>query len=127
MRFFFDNDLPEKLAAAMCLLDVDGEVEHLRKTFAQDAKDEEWLEYVGKEALVLITRDKKIRKRPTQRAEYKRHKVGAFILTGKNLGRWREIKQLICAWEAIRELAEITQRPFAFEVPPRGKIRQLGL
>ncbi len=127
MRFFFDNNIPEKLAEAMKLLDIDGEVEHLRQTFQQDAEDEEWLRYVGKEELILITRDKKIRKRPAQRTEYRAHRVGAFILTGKNLGRWREIKQLICAWEDIRNLAQVTLRPYAFEIPPRGKIRQLGL
>jgi predicted nuclease of predicted toxin-antitoxin system len=127
MKFFFDNDLPEKLAQAMCLLDEDGEVEHLRKTFPQNTKDEVWLEYVGKEGLVLITRDQKIRKRPMELKEYNTHKVGAFILTGKNLGKWREIKQLICAWEEIRTLAADTQRPFAFEVPPRGRIKRLGL
>ena len=127
MRFFFDNNLPEKLAQAMCLLDIDGEVEHLKKNFPQNEKDEVWLEYVGRENLFLVTRDQKIRKRTIELLALKRHKVGAFILTGRKLGRWQGIKQIICAWEEIRELAAATRRPFAFQVPVKGKIKQLSI
>jgi predicted nuclease of predicted toxin-antitoxin system len=127
MNFFFDNNLSEKLAQAMQLLDVDSTIEHLRDNFRQNEPDEVWLKYVGEKGLILITRDQKIRKRRIELLVYKQHRVCAFILTGKNLGRWREIKQLICAWEEIRSLAASEQRPFAFQVPPKGKIKPLSL
>ena len=125
MNFFFDNNLPEKLAQAMRLLDIDVTVEHLKEKFRQDEKDEVWLKYVGEEGLILVTRDQKIRKRPVELLSYRQHKVGAFILTGKKLGKWQGIKQLICAWEEMKILAAGARRPFAFQVRPSGRINPL--
>jgi len=127
MNFFFDNNLSPKLAKAMNLLEEDGYVMHLKDRFRQDEADAVWLAYVGSNKFVLVTRDKKIRKRPGELTAFKKHNVGAFILTGKNLGRWREIKQLICAWEEMRSLGACTRRPFAFQVPPKGRIKPLNL
>jgi predicted nuclease of predicted toxin-antitoxin system len=125
MNFFFDNNLPEKLAQAMRLLDVDVTVEHLKEKFRQDERDEVWLKYVGDERLILVTRDQKIRKRSAELSSYRQHKVGAFILTGKNLRKWQGIKQLICAWEEMKTLAADARRPFAFQVRPSGRIKPL--
>ncbi len=127
MNFFFDANLPDKFAQAMNLLDADCGIEHLKDNFPQDVKDEIWLKYVGEKDLVVITRDQKIRKRPAELTAYKRYKVGAFILTGKHMGKWKQIKQLICAWEEIRTLANVTRRPFAFLVPSGGRIQRLDL
>ena len=127
MNFFFDANLSDKLAEAMCLLDRDGHVEHIKQKFPQDVKDEVLLEYVGREGLIFVTRDQKIRKRPAELSAFRQYNVGAFILTGKKLGKWQEIKQLICAWEEMKNHAAKTRKPFAFQVPPRGKIKQLGL
>lgn len=127
MNFFFDNNLSEKLAQAMHLLDAENVVEHLRERFQQDAKDEDWLQYVGERELILVTRDQKITKRTAELLAYRRYDVGAFILTGKKLGRWQQIKQLICAWEEMGALAAGTCRPYAYQVPPKGKIKPIGL
>jgi predicted nuclease of predicted toxin-antitoxin system len=127
MKFFFDNNLSHRLAKAMNLLEEDEFVMHLKDKFRQDEIDEVWLKYVGSNGLVLVTRDQKIRKRRAELIAFRKHSIGAFILTGKNLGRWQEIKQLIWAWENMKKLAASTQRPFAFQVPPKGNIKSLSL
>ncbi len=127
MNFFFDNNLSPNLSKAMSILEEDGDIKHLSEVFARNEKDEVWLQYIGKKGMILITRDKKIRKRPSELMAFRENNVGAFILTGKALGKWREIKQLICAWEEIKALSENTSRPFAYQVPPKGRIHPLSI
>jgi len=122
MNFFFDNNISAKMAKAMNLLDDDSHIDHLQDIFSQDTEDEKWLEYVGKKEIILITRDKKITKRRAELSVYRKYRVGAFILTGKNMKKWDQVKQLILAWEKIKDLAERTARPFAFQVRAKGKI-----
>jgi len=51
VRFFFDNNLPRRLAAAMGMLaEFDGdEIRHLQDRHRPDAPDTEWLESLGHE------------------------------------------------------------------------------
>jgi len=127
MNFFFDNNLSQHLAKAMDILEQEGKVIHLTEKFRPDAKDEDWLEYVGKNRMILITRDKKIKRRAAELRALKNYKVGAFILGGQNPGIWQIIKQIINNWLRIKDLASETITPFIFKVPLKGKIDQLQL
>ena len=44
--------------------------------------DDEWLAVIGVRGLVVITRDKRIRYRPVERAMWVEHRVRSFVLTG---------------------------------------------
>lgn len=126
MTFFFDNNLGDYLVKGLRGFGED--VSHLIEHFPADTPDEEWLEFVGTEEMFLLTRDQKIRKRPMELAALKRHKVGAFFLGGKAMGRWDQIKQIIRAWPRIKETANSTNRPFACRVNRSGsKIDKLPL
>jgi len=128
MNFFFDNPISQKLAEAMNLLEEgEGTVRHLTDLFPGDAKDETWLKYVGEHNLILITRDKKIQKHPMQRMELRRHKIGAFFLTGKIMTKWQGIRQLISSWEEIKRLNAETNKPYAFQIRLKGRIQRLEL
>jgi predicted nuclease of predicted toxin-antitoxin system len=126
MNFFFDNNLSPKLAEAMNLLEQEGNVIHLTKIFPPNTKDEDWLEYIGKKGMILITQDKQIKKRAAELRAFKKYKVGAFILGGKNPEIWQIVKQVINKWLEIKNLASKTRLPFMFKVPLRGKITQLS-
>ena len=128
MNFFFDNNISPNLAKAMNLLEEgEGSVKHLKDRFPGDERDENWLPHVGNNDLILITRDRRIRRRPAELSAYKRYKVGAFILTGKVMTKWQGIKQLILAWEEIKRLNIATNKPYAFQIPLRGKPQRLSL
>lgn len=111
----------------MNCLEQKGDVIHLTDKFPPNAKDEDWMEFVGENKMILITQDKKIKKRAAELNAFKRHKVGAFILTGQNRDIWQIIQQIIKNWLQIKNLAARTKRPFAFRVPLRGKIDPLKL
>ena len=126
MKFFVDNNLGRQLADGM--RGFGENMMHLLDEFPQDANDAEWLEYVGKNGLTLITRDKRIRWRPAELCALRTHKVGAFVLGGKNQTRCQLIQQLVRNWPQIKELAGKTKPPFAFQLPATGtKIRSITL
>ncbi len=118
MKFFIDNNLSESLAKGLAAFGED--VVHLKDRFPQNAPDTEWLEYVGQNQWVLITRDERVRRNPAELAALRRHRVGAFFLGGKNLNRCRIIQQLVRNWPRIKEYAGKTKPPYAFRVPPSG-------
>lgn len=125
MNFFFDNSLSPHLAKAMDILEqVEQEVRviHLQDKFQPNAKDEEWLEYAGKNRMIVITRDKQIKRRAAELRALKKYKVGAFILGGQNPRIWQIVKQIINNWLKIKELSSDTRMPFIFKVPLKGKI-----
>ena len=126
MRFFIDNNLSVSLAEGMKAFGEN--VEHLQDHFRPDTPDTEWLEYIGKEGIFLITRDDRIRWNPAERRALLKFRVGAFFLGGKNLDRWSLVQQLVRNWPRIKELAENKNRPFAYRVPPSGsKLRLIHL
>jgi len=118
MRFFFDNNLSAKLAHGMREFGED--VVHLTDHFPQNAVDSEWLPFVGEHALVLVTRDEKIRWKPAELRAVKNFKVGAFFLGGKKLDRCQLIQQIVRNWPRMKEIARSERRPFAIRIPPHG-------
>ena len=68
MRFFFDNNLPPKLAKSLhVLVEPHHQVVHLKAKFAADARDETWmLELAKEEDWVIVSGDLRIRKKPSR-------------------------------------------------------------
>ena len=120
MKFIFDNCISQNLARAIGILDQAEEIIHLQDRFPEDIKDKELLTDIGKHDFFLITKDKYIRKRAAEKEAFKKYKVGAFILTGKNLNRWQIIRFIINNWEKIKEAAGRIRRPFAFRIKRDG-------
>ena len=119
MKFFIDNNLSPKLAEGM--QGFGEKVMHLQELFDPATSDVEWLEYIGKNNLILVTRDKRIRWHPAELTVFKMYKVGAFFLGGKERSRCQLIEQLVRNWSKMKELSDTTERPFAYRIPPKGK------
>jgi hypothetical protein len=128
MKFFFDNNLSHRLAKALYYLEEnENEVVHLTDMFTASTQDEVWLEQVGREGMVLVSKDIRIRKHKAELSALREYNVGAFFLIGKKLTKWQEIRQLIFQWEKMKDLAISSHRPFAFLVPQRGNITPIVL
>ena len=126
MKFFIDNNLSIQMARGM--EGFGEEVMHLQDEFPQGTPDEQWLQYVGDNDLILVTRDREIRRRPAELKALKDHKVGVFFLGGKNRGRCELIQQLVRNWPRMKAVAAKARKPFAFVVPPSGgKFRDVPL
>ena len=121
IRFFIDENLGHDLARGLSLLGYS--VEHLLDSFPPGTKDVDWLEYVGKRKLALITKDKQIRRKPNEKALLLKYKVVAFYLGGSEQSGQNIAKQLINAWEKMEAEAKKQFKKNtagAFIVRPRG-------
>jgi predicted nuclease of predicted toxin-antitoxin system len=130
IRFFVDENIGRNLVIGLRQWGYDN-VEHIHDNFPPGTADEVWLEYVGKNGYVLITKDKKIRKHPKEKAALIKYKIVAFYLGGSEVGTRQMAKQIINAWDKMEACAAMQQRKGvagAFRIPPRGgKIEEIPL
>jgi hypothetical protein len=68
--------------------------------------DDVWLPVVGKAGLLLITRDKRIRRRLVERRALLAHSVkGLFLTQAGSMTMWEILRMVMRNWERIDELA----------------------
>lgn len=122
VKFFIDAGLGQNLAEALRLFGKD--VEHVHEVFSEGAKDEEWLPYVGKNQMALITKDKNIKKKPNELALLRKYGIVVFYLGGSEKSGHDIGKQLLNAWDNMEIKAEkqLKKGVFgAFLVNPSGR------
>lgn len=131
MKFFFDNNLPPRLARALReVLETEGfEIVALREKFPEDAQDEIWLPALAAEGeWVIISGDQDILKNKQRRQVWIRAGLTTFFLMsawtrgGMKLLEisWRLIKR----WPEIIDLARTARRGSCFKVPLTGRIKR---
>lgn len=79
--FFTDRDLGKVFPGILKVAGLDV-VRHADR-FAPDCPDEEWLEHVGRDRLVAITHDARIRYKPNELAAVRNHGVTLLVVVGK--------------------------------------------
>jgi len=126
MKFIFDENLSPGLAKG--LNEFGEDTEHITDHLQPGATDELMLKLVGENGWFLITRDKKIRRRPIEKEALKKHKVGAFFLGGKQMNSWHFVCQVVRIWIKLKDRARTTDKPFAYFIDRHGtKIESLPL
>ena len=130
VRFFVDAGLGFRLVEGLRSLGYDN-IEHIYEKFPIGTLDETWLEYVGANKLVVITKDKMIRKNPKEKAALIKYGIIAFYLGGDKLSIREMGSQLINSWERMEACAIKQQKKGvagAFIIRPRGgKIEEIPL
>jgi len=119
MKFLIDENLSVKIARS--LRDIDQDVVHVTEVLSQGAPDTEVLEFAGDNDYFLITKDNRIRYKPNEKAALRKHKVGVFLLGGKNVSFLETYQQLIHNWDKILECAASTEGPFVKRIRPKGR------
>lgn len=91
--------------------------------------DETWLELVSCRRMVVITRDKDIRRRPVQKAKWIAYKTRGFVLTGrKNQTSTGSLLTLKKHWTSILEqIQNEPDGPWMFAVTKAGGLRRVPL
>ncbi len=124
MTFLFDENIPEGIVKALRALNHD--VAHAYEQGLKGASDPEVFAFVGSRGWVLVTHDKKIRKKPHERAAYLAEGIGVFIFTGSAERTLDE--QMAFVLRVITEMEQIAERstpPYLFGVADRGKVERL--
>lgn len=74
--------------------------------------DEEWLPIIGEHAWPVIMRDKRIRKRPGERAALLAAGVQAFVLTGAGRAtKWDQLLLLARNWDTMERIVRESTGP----------------
>lgn len=121
---FIDRSIPRPVAEA--LQKVRSDVEWLEPRFRHDAKEQEWLQFVGQAGWLAVTRDKKIRTRPGERRALVEHNVGCFYLYQKQpLTRWDYLKLLALTLDEMERIFAEKQRPFLYGVSRIGNFVEI--
>jgi predicted nuclease of predicted toxin-antitoxin system len=122
---FIDRSIPKSVASA--LKAVRDDVAWLEDMFRHDTRDTDWLRDAGKSGWLVISRDKRIRTRPGERAAILENRVGCFIVTVRqNPTRWGYLKLLCATLDEMQRLFEETARPFVFTVDSRLKPKRVA-
>ena len=99
MKFFFDNNLPARLAKALnALAEPDHSVVHLKDRFSANTADEVWLSQLGSEEdWVIISGDQRILKNPHELKAWKAARHTTFFLkkAWMALGFWDQAQKMV--------------------------------
>ena len=120
--FFVDAGLSQKMVEGLRTWGFTNVV-HIHEIFEVGTRDEVWLEYVGKKGLVVITKDKMIRKNPKEKAALIKYGIVAFYLGGDKISIKETAKQLVNSWEKMEACAARQKKKRvagAFIIRPRG-------
>lgn len=92
------------------------------------ALDEDWLQVVGQQNLVVITRDRRIRYRPVEKLMWMQHRVRGFVLTGTaSQSTDQSMGVLDKHWKRIESIAQQrTQGPWMYAITVSG-LREIKL
>lgn len=104
-------------------------VKHLEdfSNFNQSTPDEEWLEFVGEKSFVVLTKDKRIRYRVSEKIMVKKHSVRVFALTR---GNWTGEQMAEIFAKSLQSMCNFLKKnsgPFIATVSKSGKIRKTDL
>ena len=113
--FFIDRSLGRK-AVAEALRQVGEKVEIHDDHLPQDAKDEDWLRYVGVRNWVALTQDDRIRFHYHERLALLQANVRAFVLTAKGLRGEQNGTIIAKALPAIRRILSKYPGPFIAKI-----------
>ena len=127
MKFFFDNNMPRRLAAALSILNdgSDVSVHHHNDDgmFDPGTPDEYWIQELDRQSgWVVISRDVRITRSKAVREVWHESKLTAFFLTAGwgNLLFWDQAWQLIKVWPDILRTARRAERGTGYRVKLKG-------
>jgi hypothetical protein len=84
--------------------------------------DVEWLEYCGREGLIVLAKDRRLRYRPSEIAVIKNYRLKAFVLSSGNLKAAEQIRRFLDNAERIKAACTHTG-PFIYSVHARRIVR----
>lgn len=122
--FFIDRSLGRK-AVAEALRQAGEKVEVHDDHLPQDAKDEEWLAYVGERKWVALTQDDRIRYHELEFKALLRAKVRTFVLTAKGLRGEENAAIIVSALPTMLRFLAKHPGPFVARIARNSKVEML--
>lgn len=124
--FFVDRSLGKNIIA-QALREAGCAVEVHDGHFAQDAPDEEWLQRVGMNGWVVLTKDKNIRFHELEKLALLASKVRAFVLTAHDVTGPEMAEIFVGALPRILKVLRKHPGPFLARVSRHGHVELLEI
>jgi predicted nuclease of predicted toxin-antitoxin system len=120
-EIFVDRSLGRKIAEPLIAA---GAVVRLHDDyFAQDVEDQDWLREVGKHGWLILTKDKRIRRRPIEREALLRANLKVICFMSGNVS-FPEMSEIIAgALPAMLKTADRHRPPFIAGIYKDGAVR----
>lgn len=125
LAFFFDRSVGQAVPKALRLVHVDVEI-HDEVYGLRLVPDEEWIRDGTLRGRVLISRDRKIRRRPDARRLVRSERARMFVLQG-NASRLEMLRSMMVAWERVGLVCRAEEAPFIYSIDRSGTLRQLSI
>ncbi len=122
MRFFFDANVSSRIAGAISILATQekDEVTYLRKRFAENALDVQWIPTLAKEGnWIIISGDEAIQRRPAERKVFSDAKLTTFFLASAwpRAPFWDQAYLMVRWWPRITKFAQQAPAGTVVQIP----------
>ena len=119
VSFLFDENLPRRLVRA--LRDELGEAAyHVLDVLDASTPDEDVLRHAGAHAWCTVSSDRRILRRPSERAVISELGLGSFFLNDSVSGFCTIVRTVMHNWPEMKRIAACQPRPFLYLVRPRS-------
>ena len=109
------------------LKEIEINVEHLDDFFDQNTHDEKWLQFAGEKSWVVLTKDKRIRYRKSEKTMVEKYGVRMFTLTRGDWTGDQNADILAGALKSICNFLSKNPAPFIASISKSGNIRKIDL
>lgn len=117
--FLFDENLPRRLVRAL-REELGESAFHVCDVLYASAPDEEVLRHAGERAWCTVSSDRRILRRPSERAVIAELGIGAFFLNDSVSGFCSIVRTVLHNWPEMKRIACTQPRPFLYLVRPRN-------
>lgn len=139
---YFDRSVGRSIPEALRILGLNTVHHHTRRSllglketstlkslFAQNEKDDVWLEYVGQKGWIVFTQDRKFHRAgfENELSAIKQFNVGCFYIWGAEANKWQKMVALCRGLDAMIAAAATTPKPFIFDAQRTGKLIQVPI
>ena len=93
--------------------------------FPEDTKDPDLLPAIAKRSWVLLTEDRRMRYRASEREAYLEHGLRIFVLVTGSLPTATKVAVLLAAEDEIRHVLSEERGPFLYRIAKDGSLLRL--
>jgi PIN like domain len=119
MNFFFDKSVGKAVPTALRTSGVHLEIHDEVFDPNTSVDDETWIRYATSRDLIIVSRDRNIRRHPAERRAFVESRARMLLLGGKAT-RFEMLRVFLLAWPGIVRVVETHAAPWIYFIDENG-------